>query len=569
MNKIFEKKVDYANEPEAPMILGMKILKKIEKDWGRDSDVYYEIEDVLIDLGSDSPKRLALALKRELTNYDMWHAPYKGLVNKIEKWVKPTGKVNESRDEEIRKNRFDALVEKIEYYSYMFDKNGTLSKEQISDLLKVRDTIMVFGTYGAKWASFADEILQDCGCDKYNISKLCQDNNGLYESYTPMSDEEYLDKFLNICREYEENKITLYFEDVDSYMIEKRFGDRFKKYLKQHDKDWDGEIEYKAVFHTKNSGYGNRNVCVLYAVEYGGYGYSSTPLCELSFEEFDRLLRNFTFNGGMYRRNDTFMYESYNHTSNDDYDEVYDNFYNAIDDFFKDGTLTESDLYRMVKDGVHYDDLKPFITYSLGMMYYYLSEEDEEFYRGILEEAVNVYYYNDLRIEESLNEGISFDNRDRYDAYVLVDGTGAIIHNYEVWKEDWQSVLNVIIGDANYYAKKNKYGTYYVYGCVNNEYDDDTLVYTTDDIDNIYESNKAFEEGYMFESDDEDEEETPKKKNNKTKGRPGKLSGGDYRSEKKEKPKKSGKGKAALAAVAAGGIYTLKKAGDVLVKSFQ
>ena len=651
MNKIFEKKVDYANEPEAPMILGMKILKKIEKDWGRDSDVYYEIEDVLIDLGSDSPKRLALALKRELTNYDMWHAPYKGLVNKIEKWVKPTGKVNESRDEEIRKSRFDGLVEKIEYYSYMFDKNGTLSKEQISDLLKVRDTIMVFGTYGAKWASFADEILQDCGCDKYNISKLCQENNGLWESYTPMSDEEYLDKFLNICREYEENKITLYFEDVDSYMIEKRFGDRFKKYLKQHQKDWDGEIEYKAVFHTKNSGYGNRNVCVLYAVEYGGYGYSSTPLCELSFEEFDRLLRNFTFNGGMYRRNDTFMYESMQY-DNEEYDEVYNNFYNAIDDFFKDGTLTESDLYRMVKDGVHYDDLKPFITYSLGMMYYYLSEEDEEFYRGILEEAVNVYYYNDLRIEESLNEGISFDNRDRYDAYVLVDGTGAIIHNYEVWKEDWQSVLNVIIGDANYYAKKNKYGTYYVYGCVNNEYDDDTLVYTTDDIDNIYESNKAinrplfrrptrlvntyrdevfnildrlldegeigyeelenicyeeniydelidyileetsygdtdgyrhnvlkliksyYDMAYAYHLEDineseENDEETPKKKNNKTKGRPGKLSGGDYRSEKKEKPKKSGKGKAALAAVAAGGIYTLKKAGDVLVKSFQ
>lgn len=563
MNKIFEKKVDYANEPEAPMILGMKILKKIEKDWGRDSDVYYEIEDVLIDLGSDSPKRLALALKRELTNYDMWHAPYKGLVNKIEKWVKPTGKVN--------------------------------------------------------------------------------------ESYEVRSDEEYLDKFLSICEEYGENKITLYFEDVDSYMIEKRFGDRFKKYLKVHQ---DEDIDYKAVFHTKNSGYGNRNVCVLYAVEYGGYGYSSTPLCELSFEEFDRLLRNFTFSGGMYRRNDTFMYESYNHNSSAEYDEVYDSFYNAIDDFLKDGTLTESDLYLMVKDGVHFDDLKPFITYSLGMMYYYLSEEDEEFYRGILEEAVNVYYYNDLRIEESLNEGISFDNRDRYDAYVLVDGTGAIIHNYEVWKEDWQSVLNVIIGDANYYAKKNKYGTYYVYGCVNNEYDDDTLVYTTDDIDNIYESDKAlnrplfriptrlvntyrdevfnildrlldegeigyedlenicYEEniydelidyilketsygdtdGYRnnilkivktyynialanhledINESEENDEETPKKKNNKTKGGPGKLSGGDYRSEKKEKPKKSGKGKAALAAVAAGGIYTLKKAGDVLVKSFQ
>ena len=49
--RLLEKKVNYAEEMEAPMILGMKILKKLEKDWGKDSDVYYEIEDILIDFG--------------------------------------------------------------------------------------------------------------------------------------------------------------------------------------------------------------------------------------------------------------------------------------------------------------------------------------------------------------------------------------------------------------------------------------------------------------------------------------------------------------------------------------
>ena len=473
MNKIFEKKVDYANEPEAPMLLGMKILKKIEKDWGRDSDVYYEIEDVLIDLGSDSPKRLALALKRELTNYDMWHAPYKGLVNKIEKWVKPNGKVN--------------------------------------------------------------------------------------ESYEVRSDEEYLDKFLSICEEYGENKITLYFEDVDSYMIEKRFGDRFKKYLKVHR---DEDIDYKAVFHTKNSGYGNRNVCVLYAVEYGGYGYSSTPLCELSFEEFDRLLRNFTFNGGMYRRNDTFMYESYNYNSSAEYDEVYDSFYNAIDDFLKDETLTESDLYLMVKDGVHYDDLKPFIIYSLGMMVEYLSEEDEEFYRGVLEDAVNDYYYNEFRIEEALDKPLfrtptRLVNTYRDEVFNILD---RLLDEGEIGYEDLENICyeeNIYDEIIDYILKETSYG------------DTDGYRYNILKIVKTYYNIALANHLEDINESEENDEETPKKKNNKTKGRPGNLSGGDYRSEKKEKPKKSGKGKAALAAVAAGGIYTLKKAGDVLVKSFQ
>lgn len=82
---LFEK-VDYSKDKEAPITIGNKILKKIDKEWGRDSDIYGEIEEVLIHFGSDSPKRLAMALKRILNNYDMWEAPYKGLVSKIEKW---------------------------------------------------------------------------------------------------------------------------------------------------------------------------------------------------------------------------------------------------------------------------------------------------------------------------------------------------------------------------------------------------------------------------------------------------------------------------------------------------
>lgn len=507
MRTLLEKKVNYAEEQEAPMILGSKILKKLAKEWGKDSDIYYEIEDILIEFGSDSPRRLAMALKRVLTNYDMWESPYKGYVNKIEKWTKPTGKVNESRDEEIRKSRFDGLVEKIEYYSNIYKEKGTLSVKQLEDLLTVKNNIIVYGKYGVWWASFAEEILEEHGVkDEYDIEELYKDlyydreNGIIYESYTPMSDEEYLEKFKNICYENDTNKITLYFEDVDSYMIEKRFGDRFKKFLRKHKED---DISYKAVFHTKNSGYGDRDVCVLYAVEYGGYSFYSTPLCELSFEEFDRLFRNFKLEGGLYRRNDVFMYESNNPLSkplfrapvkfvktykdevfeildellnkgeigyedleyicdneaiydevidyiiketsygdtdgyrhnilkcieeyyeimlsnhlkdieedeikeslsykrdSEEYDEVYDNFYNAIDDFLKDETLSDSDIYLMVRDGVHYDDLKPFIIYSLGMMVEYLSEEDEEFYRSVLEDAVNDYYNDEFRIEES------------------------------------------------------------------------------------------------------------------------------------------------------------------------
>lgn len=569
MKRLLEKKINYAEEAEAPMILGTKILKRLKKDWGEDSDIYYEIEDILINFGSDSPRRLAMALKRVLNNYDMWESPYKGYVNKIEKWTKPTGKVNESRDEEIRQSRFDGLVEKIEYYSNIYKEKGVLSVKQLEDLLRVKNNIIVYGKYGVWWASFAEEILEEHGVkDDYDIEELYKDlyydreNGYIYESYTPMSDEEYLDKFLSICEENDENKITLFFDDVDGYMIEKRFGDRFKKYLKLHKDD---DIRYKAQFVMPNGGYGEEPKCVLTALEYGGYGVSSNYLCDLSFEEFDRLLKNFTHSAGDWHRNDTFMYESYNYNSSEEYDEVYDSFYNAIDDFLKDETLTGSDIYLMVKDGVHYDDLKPFIIYSLGMMVEYLSEEDEEFYRGVLEDAVNDYYNNDFRIEEALNKPLfrkptHFVKTYKDEVYEIIDEK---INNGLI---DYADLYDVYINNDI-----NDELVYEILSETNYTHSSHTAKYVLSLIGEYYEEAHERHLEDINESEENDEEK-PKKKT-QSKDRPGALKGGDYISKKKDNKKdnkkSSGVGKAALGAVAAGGIYTLKKAGDVLVKSFQ
>ena len=85
MNSLNEK-IDYSRDPEGPISLGMKILKKLEKEGWKGADVYDAIEEIIIMSDVQHPKQMALRLKRTLENYDMWEAPYKGLVNKIEKW---------------------------------------------------------------------------------------------------------------------------------------------------------------------------------------------------------------------------------------------------------------------------------------------------------------------------------------------------------------------------------------------------------------------------------------------------------------------------------------------------
>ena len=102
-------------------------------------------------------------------------------------------------------------------------------------------------------------------------------------------------------------------------------------------------------------------------------------------------------------------------------------------------------------------------------------------------------YLNHKKIKESIHKNLTnklkedfdpydiiewnhFDNdnfdTDYYDGFVVLDGTGANLGNFD-YSED-------AIEYARGLARKNKYGTYYVYGTENNEYDDDTLIYDTD-----------------------------------------------------------------------------------------
>jgi hypothetical protein len=69
-------------------------------------------------------------------------------------------------------------------------------------------------------------------------------------------------------------------------------------------------------------------------------------------------------------------------------------------------------------------------------------------------------------------------NKDYYNSYVIIDGTGAVVGNYDN--------SNEAIADAKEMALKNKYGTYEVYGCDENytyscDEEDSTLIYSTDE----------------------------------------------------------------------------------------
>ena len=70
-----------------------------------------------------------------------------------------------------------------------------------------------------------------------------------------------------------------------------------------------------------------------------------------------------------------------------------------------------------------------------------------------------------------------------YDAYVLVDESdGSILANYTKDKSDpTYDPYEDAINDANQKKAENKFGTYCVYGCIEDGYDDDTLVYNTDE----------------------------------------------------------------------------------------
>ena len=115
----------------------------------------------------------------------------------------------------------------------------------------------------------------------------------------PSNDLKYL---INMCEKYDTDKIKLMFEDVDVELINKIIGNKLTK------TNTIDEPIYVAEFVMPNCGYGDKYACVISELEFSGYGVLKNYICDISYNEFCRLLKNFHFDGGVWRRNNTFNY---------------------------------------------------------------------------------------------------------------------------------------------------------------------------------------------------------------------------------------------------------------------
>ena len=113
--------------------------------------------------------------------------------------------------------------------------------------------------------------------------------------------------------------------------------------------------------------------------------------------------------------------------------------------------LTESDLHNIIKESVN----------------------------KILKENFETEAFSDIYQPHNFSDP----NKDYYNGYVIVDGTRAVLGQYDNYDE--------AVEDANEMARQNKYGTYEVYGCDKDGYaleedypEDNTLVYSTDELEN-------------------------------------------------------------------------------------
>lgn len=113
----------------------------------------------------------------------------------------------------------------------------------------------------------------------------------------PSEDLQYL---INVCEEYNIDKIKLYFESVDVVLLEKLFGKKLPKI--------DEDTQYLAEFILPNCGWGDKYACVLSALEFSGYGVNKNYICDIHYDMFCRLLKNFSFKGGEWVRNNEFNY---------------------------------------------------------------------------------------------------------------------------------------------------------------------------------------------------------------------------------------------------------------------
>lgn len=108
-------------------------------------------------------------------------------------------------------------------------------------------------------------------------------------------------KLNKICSQIEENRIRLYFPDIDNYFLTKKYGNRFnaKEYK-------DSDVTYYAEYKMDNEN--DNECCGLYCIEFGGYGVYSCFLCKISIYDFSKFVDNFHYSSGMFRRNNVVNY---------------------------------------------------------------------------------------------------------------------------------------------------------------------------------------------------------------------------------------------------------------------
>ena len=197
---MLNEKIDYSKDPEGSISLGMKLLKKLEKDGWKGSDIYDEVEEIIIAADVKHPKQMALRLKRTLENYDMWEAPYKGIVNKIQKWQF----VNEGveLDDNLYYDKFDKRI-KFEFYieprCYKVIYNRLLSGDYINDvkLIHEDDNYLEISVPASEYNNvikFGNKMIDNQFVDDFNLVESVKSdekaklNEAEFDNYGPIND---------------------------------------------------------------------------------------------------------------------------------------------------------------------------------------------------------------------------------------------------------------------------------------------------------------------------------------------------------------------------------------------
>lgn len=254
MLNMLNEKVDYSKDPEAPISLGMKLLKKLEKEGWKGADVYDAIEEIIISSDVKYPKQMAMRLKRTLENYDMWEAPYKGLVNKIQKWqfvnenlaafvgkaagraiIGHTARQLGKQMRNFKKNESaDDLDDENSYYDRLNDPNGERVKYEIEIAPHCSNVVykrLFSGDFVRNVKLEYEHPFEDYGADVIEISAPSGQYRNLEDVLNRMLKNGVINDF-DLVGSYEASDLNESVED-----------DKSSKLNERHD-NWDADDDY-------------------------------------------------------------------------------------------------------------------------------------------------------------------------------------------------------------------------------------------------------------------------------------------------------------------------------------